>query len=466
MALRTQVEVDGRLIEVTNLDKVMYPATGTTKGEVIAYYRGVAPWFVPHAHGRPATRKRWVNGVGTAERPGEVFFHKNLEPGATPEWVHTRPIEHKDGTSTYPLVDDAATLVWLAQLAALEIHTPQWRFGPRGGVHNPDRLVLDLDPGEGAALPECVETAHLAHEILDGMGLVSVPVTSGSKGIHIYAGLGGTQTAAQATEVARELAGALEAARPDLVTSTMTKALRVGKVLVDWSQNNGSKTTIAPYSLRGRHHPTVAAPRTWEELRPGLAQLEFPEVIERLNTIGDPMAVLLPDGAFSRDRLAAYRSKRDAARTPEPVPVAGETPGSHVTPVFVVQEHHARRLHWDFRLEHAGVLVSWALPKGLPLDPGDNHLAVQTEDHPVEYGSFEGVIPDGQYGAGRVTIWDAGTYDLEKWRDGEEVIVTLHGRPGGGLGGVPRRYALIGTKLDGDARNWLVHLMDGDRVAR
>ena len=457
------IEVDGRLVKVTNLDKVLYPETGTAKGEVIAYYQAVAPVFVPHARRRPATRKRWPNGVGTPEHPQRPFFHKNQDAKSTPDWVHTFTIAHSEGDNTYPLIDDAATLVWLAQLAALELHVPQWTVaGER--PQPPNRLVLDLDPGEGAGLEHCVEVAHLLREVLDGVGFASVPVTSGSKGIHLYAALDGSMSSPEASDWARELARSLEAMHPNLVVSDMKKTLREGKVLLDWSQNNAAKTTIAPYSLRGRAHPTVAAPRNWDELDSGLRQLEFTEVLDRIASIGDPMAAL--NGV---DRLTTYRSMRDADRTPEPVPQASPRPRDDGNS-FVIQEHHARRLHYDFRLERDGVLVSWAIPKGPPTDPSVNHLAVQTEDHPLEYGSFEGDIPRGEYGGGHVRIWDAGTFEPEKWRDGKEVIATLTGRPDGGLGGVPRRFALLHTRMGGDDKNWLIHLMapraDGETTPR
>ncbi len=472
-----QLVVDGRSIRITNPDKVMYPATGMTKGEVIAYYQAVAPWFVPHAARRPATRKRWPNGVGTAERPQRPFFHKNLEPKSTPDWVATHTIEHSDGPNVYPLVNDAATLVWLAQLASLEIHVPQWRVGADGQPEPPNRLVLDLDPGEGAGMAKCVELAHLIREVLDEVGFTSYPVTSGSKGIHLYAKLGGELSSDQASDWARELARSLETLHPDLVVSDMKKAIRQRKVLLDWSQNNAAKTTIAPYSLRGREHPTVAAPRSWDELTADLKQLDYHEVLERLSDMGD-LAAGLDDDADSPaaerpdqsegpqpaaradvDRLTRYRSMRDAERTPEPVPEASPQPRADGNS-FVIQEHHARRLHWDFRLERDGVLVSWAVPKGPPTDPKTNHLAVQTEDHPLDYGSFAGEIPKGEYGGGKVTIWDAGTYQTHKWRDGREVIATLTGRPDGGLGGEPRTFALIHTGHGEDDKNWLIHLMD------
>ncbi len=448
------LDVGGQRIRVTNLNKVLYPAAGTTKGEVIAYYQAIAPQMLPHVTGRPATRKRWPNGVGTEAEPSEAFFHKGLDAGSTPPWVVVAALRHDGGEKEYPLINDAATLVWLAQLAALEIHVPQWRVDTDGVAQNPDRLVLDLDPGDGATMAQCVELAHLVREVLDGAGMQCAPVTSGSKGIHLYAPLDGSLTSDEASDFAHHLARSLEAMRPDLVVSDMKKALRRRKVLLDWSQNNGSKTTIAPYSLRGRPRPTVAAPRRWEELTPDLAQLEFTDVVQRVEEDGDPLTELFP-GA---DRLSTYRSMRDAASTPEPVPAGRPAGGAGNT--FVIQRHQARRLHYDFRLEHDGVLVSWALPKGPPTDPRKNHLAVQTEDHPLEYATFEGDIPTGEYGAGHVDIWDAGTFELEKWRDGKEVIATLTGRPDGGLGGEPRKFALIHTGMGGEPKNWLIHLMD------
>ncbi|WP_418276491.1 ATP-dependent DNA ligase [Isoptericola jiangsuensis] len=460
-----RVTVEGRTLSLSNLDKVLYPATGTTKGEVLQYLATVAPALVPHAARRPATRKRWPGGTG--EKP---FFQKNLD-ASTPSWVPRRTIRHTSSSNDYVLVDDLATLTWLGQTATLEIHVPQWRFGRTGTPLPPDRIVLDLDPGPGVGLAECAEVARLAREILLGMDLDPLPVTSGSKGIHLYAALTGPHsrlTADAVSAVARELARHLAAEHPDLVVAEMSKALRPGKVFIDWSQNNGSKTTIAPYSLRGRDEPTVAAPRTWDELAsPDLRHLTLDEVARRLTDDGDLLAPLLaghlsqleptPGRLATFDRLATYRAKRDAGRTPEPFgppensPAPSDSPGG--APTFVIQEHHARRLHWDFRLEHDGVLVSWALPKGEPTDPAQNHLAVQTEDHPLEYGAFEGSIPAGEYGAGEVTIWDSGTYELEKWRDGE-VIATLHSARRG-----PRRLALIRTGGRGgdDENSWLIH---------
>lgn len=465
-----RVSVGGHTLQLTNLDKVLYPETGTTKADVLAYYAAVAEWMLPHTEGRPATRKRWVNGVD-----GPVFFEKNL-PDSTPSWVARHTVQHSDHTNDYPMVNDLATLTWLGQVAALEIHVPQWKFGPRGAQRNPDRLVLDLDPGEGVGLAECVFVAQELRPVIEGMGLTLVPVTSGSKGIHLYAALDGKQTSDQISDIAHELAKAMEADHPDLVLSTMGKQDRHGKVFLDWSQNSANKTTVAPYSLRGRARPTVAMPRTWRELAStSLGQMEYPDVLKALKRRGDPLAGIsagtpTPEAVWNsdehggdaasgqHDRLAKYRSMRDPKKTREPVPA--EAPPTSDGQTFVIQEHHARRLHWDFRLEHDGVLVSWALPKGEPQDPGKNHLAVMTEDHPLEYGSFEGTIAKGQYGAGEVSIWDSGRYDLEKWRDGKEVIVVLHGEQRG-----TRKLALIhtGHGSEKEEHNWLIHRMNDER---
>lgn len=457
------VSVGGRRLRITNLDKVMYPATGTTKGEVIDYYTRIAPLLIPHVIGRPVTRKRWVEGVGTDDDPEPVFFAKDLERGA-PSWVKRMPIPHSSGTKDYPLVGDIPTLVYLAQVASLELHVPQWRFTPDGERGFADRLVLDLDPGPGTGLQECAVVAGWARGILLDMGLEPYPVTSGSKGIHLYTALPEGQTPEQSSAIAKELARAIEADHPDLVVSSMKKAERHGKVLIDWSQNNGSKTTIAPYSLRGRPHPTVAAPRTWDELDdPELRHLLFDEVLERMDEIGDPLE---PLGFHAGGReaeagpLSAYIAKRSASKTPEPVPEnpLGATPHGD-KPIFVIQEHHASRLHWDFRLERDGVLVSWAVPRGVPHSYKRNNLAVMTEDHPMDYATFEGTIPAGEYGGGTVTIWDDGRYELEKWRD-DEIIATLEGRPGGPLGRV--RLALIRTEGEGEKSSWLLHRMKTD----
>ncbi|MUM15525.1 ATP-dependent DNA ligase [Mycobacterium sp. CBMA271] len=445
----------GPSVRLSNAEKVLYPMSGTTKSDIFGYYTAIAPFMLPHIAGRPVTRKRWPNGV---DQPS--FFEKDLASSA-PDWLPRRRIEHKSRYVTYPLIDTSVALAWIAQQAALEVHVPQWRFlGENPGPAT--RLVFDLDPGEGVSMSQLATVARAVRDVLDDIGLTTFPLTSGSKGIHLYVPLAQPVSSSGAVTVAKKVAVQLEQAMPDLATATMTRQQRGGKVFVDWSQNSGSKTTVAPYSLRGRHAPTVAAPRTWAELDdPELRQLRFDEVLVRAERDGDLLAGF-DDAKFIEDRLSTYRSMRDPARTPEPVPAVKPETGQNNS--FVIQEHHATALHFDFRLERDGVLVSWAVPKNLPMEPSVNHLAVHTEDHPLEYGTFEGSIPKGEYGGGEVTIWDSGTYDTEKFIDPRddseaaggqkgEVIVTLHGTR------ISGRYALIRT----NGKQWLAHRMKDQR---
>ena len=262
------VEVDGRTLRLSNLGKVLYPASGTTKGEVLHYYAQVWPVLSPVLADRAVTRIRWPHGTA-----GESFFEKNLPAGAAP-WLRraevpttgSRAASARSGTLTFPVVDSLAALTYLVNLASLELHVHQWRVSDDGEPLPPDRLVIDLDPGEPAGLPECARVALLVRERLEGIGLATVPVTSGGKGLHLYAELDGSVDAHTSSELAKAVAEGLQADHGALVTAVMTKAKRGGKVFLDWSQNSGSKTTIAPWSLRGGARPTVALPRRWSEV--------------------------------------------------------------------------------------------------------------------------------------------------------------------------------------------------------
>jgi bifunctional non-homologous end joining protein LigD len=291
------VSVDGRRLQLSNLDKVMYPGTETTKGEVLNYYARVAPFLLPQLADRPVTRIRWPHGTN-----GPSFFEKNLPSGA-PSWLHfvtmpTSGTRTQSGSDTirYPVVRDTADLTYLVNLASLELHVPQWRFDTQGRPGNPDRLVIDLDPGSPAGLHECAQVALLVRERLERIGLATAPVTSGSKGMQLYAAVPGEQDSDTISEIARGIAQDLTRLRPDLVVWRMTKSLRPGKVLLDWSQNAASKTTIAPYSLRGKDAPFVAAPRTWAEVERGadkrdaLRQLDLDDVLARISAQGDIFA--------------------------------------------------------------------------------------------------------------------------------------------------------------------------------
>jgi bifunctional non-homologous end joining protein LigD len=285
----TRVEVAGRRLRLTSLDKLLFPATETTKGEVLSYYAQVADVLLPHLAGRPLTRVRWPHG--TAD---QSFFEKNLPSGA-PAWLPRVKVDDV----TYPMVEDLAQLTYLVNLNSIELHVPQWRVDDDGRRQNPDRLVIDLDPGAPAGLRECAQVALMVRERLHDLGLDLYPVTSGSKGMQLYATLPGDLTSDQTRDLAQQLAQELTKKHPELVVWKMTKSLRPGKVFLDWSQNVAAKTTICPYSLRGKEAPTVAAPRTWDEVSAGaedgeaLRQLELDEVLDRLEADGDPLARLL-----------------------------------------------------------------------------------------------------------------------------------------------------------------------------
>lgn len=277
-----QVTVDGRRLTLSSLDKILYPATETTKGEVLHYYAQVSSSLLPLLAGRPVTRVRFPHGTGDLS-----FFEKNLPSGA-PSWIsHTEFDE-----MTYPFVPDLATLTYLVNLNSLEFHVPQWRVGEDGRPAHPDRLVLDLDPGSPAGLAECARVALYLRERLDGLGLDLIPVTSGSKGMQLYAALGGDLSSDQVRDLAQQLAQEMTKRHPDLVLWKMTKSLRPGKVFIDWSQNVAAKTTIAPYSLRGRDLPRVAAPRTWAEVEEGarggtFEHIMIEDLLDRVAELGD-----------------------------------------------------------------------------------------------------------------------------------------------------------------------------------
>lgn len=291
------VSVDGHRLSLSNLDKVLYPEVGFTKAEVVDYYTRIAGVLLPHLAGRPLTRKRYPDGVEAAS-----FFEKNA-PSHTPGWVRTVTLPVPGSTMNretvdFVVVEEQATLVWLANLAALELHVPQWTVGPKGGVHGADLLVFDLDPGEPATVVECARVATLVRDALAADGLDTYAKTSGSKGLQVYAPV--AETPAERTGAyAKALAQRLEQEHPDLVVHRMAKNLRGGKVLLDWSQNNAAKTTVAPYSLRARPRPTVSTPVTWPEVeacrRPGDLVFESADVLGRVESEGDLSAPLLAE---------------------------------------------------------------------------------------------------------------------------------------------------------------------------
>lgn len=280
------VEVEGRQLALSNLDKVLYPEAHVTKGEVVDYYARIAPTILTHLSGRCVTLRRFPDGV-----EGQSFFEKRC-PGHRPEWVHTAlgPGDRRGGIH-YCVLDDAASVVWAANLAALELHTPMARSAD---LDRPTMVVFDLDPGPPAGITECAQVALALRDVLDHLDLEAFPKTSGSKGLQVYLPLNTPATHDEARDFALAVAQLLEKHHPDRVLSQMTKALRTGKVFVDWSQNTASKTTVAAYSLRAREAPTASTPLSWEEVSdaadagdPELLRFEAGEVLERVADLGD-----------------------------------------------------------------------------------------------------------------------------------------------------------------------------------
>ena len=287
------VEIQGKKIKLSNLEKVLYPATGFTKGQVIDYYARIAPVLIPHLAGRALTLKRYPNGVDE-----EFFFEKNATQHR-PDWVKTAPIwsEGNHRNVNYILANDLPTVVWMANLAAIELH-PSLSLAK--DVTCPTMMVFDLDPGPPADIVQCCQVGMWLREIFSQFGLQSFPKTSGSKGLQIYVPLNTKVDYDQTKSFARALARLLEETHPELVVSDMKKALRTGKVLVDWSQNDDHKTTICVYSLRAKERPTVSTPVTWEEVErclkkqdPKLLVFESQDVLQRVDKMGDLFAPVL-----------------------------------------------------------------------------------------------------------------------------------------------------------------------------
>jgi bifunctional non-homologous end joining protein LigD len=417
-----------RPVSFTNPDKVYFPS-GFTKGEMIRYYLEVAPFILPHLKDRPVTLIRFPDGV-----KGESFYEKNA-PKHAPEWITTFqvPRRHHEGHINYMLINHPETLAWCANLGAIELHPFLHRVPD---INQPTHIAFDLDPGEGADIFTCVEVALILKDVFQRLELESFPKVSGSKGIQIYVPLNTGATYAATTPFAKSVAELLERQHPELIVSAMSKALRKGKVMIDWSQNSQSKTTVCVYAMRGkREEPFISMPLTWHEVEKAAKAkdrdaLYFTpaEALKRLGKVGDLFAPVLttkqrlPDPFMqltpkksSRASLARYAEKRDFSQTAEPAPKvsAGKEPAATAEKRrFVIQKHAASHLHYDFRLEMDGTLKSWAVPKGPPYELGVKRAAFEVEDHPLDYMNFEGTIPKGQYGGGTVMVWDIGTYEL------------------------------------------------------
>ena len=443
MPKKEQIEVEGRELTISNLDKVFYPESGYTKGQVIAFYSQIADAIIPHLRDRPLTLKRYPDGI-----TGEHFYEKNA-PKHTPPWVKRFAVPRSEGGPdiNYVLCNDRATLLWATNLGDIEKHVLLARVPD---VNCPTSIVFDLDPGEPAGILECGEVALHLKKVFEGLGLETFVKVSGSKGLHLAVPLNTPVTYEATQPFAKAIAELVTQQLPDRVVSEMAKTLRRGKVLIDWSQNSDFKTTVCVYAMRAkREEPFISMPITWQELARAVKRRDEKALfftaaaaVKRIKRLGDLFAPVLKlkqklPATFTRalaagptpklsswprnrsksgqdhdKSLREYAAKRDHTRTPEPAarPVAaGERKkGIHR---FVIQKHAASHLHYDWRLEMQGVLRSWAVPKGPPTKPKEARLAMHVEDHPLDYADFEGTIPPGNYGAGTVMVWDQGEYE-------------------------------------------------------
>jgi bifunctional non-homologous end joining protein LigD len=416
-------QVGKRRIELSNLDKVLYPDDQIVKAQLIEYYFKLAPTILAHIKGRPLSLVRYPDGIN-----GESFYQKN-RPDWAPDWLEhvTLGEEKKD----YVLATEEASLVWLANLACIELHQMHSR-GPH--FDKPDYITYDFDPPEGFKFSAVIELALEFKEHLEGFGYHPFVKTTGRKGLHVLTPIEPKWGFEQAFEAAKAVAQPFVDAHPSVLTLQIKKDYRKGKVLLDIYRNRQSQTIVAAYSVRGLAGAPVSMPLHWEEL-PNLESsksftlLNAPDHVlqngdaweaigayavtihtERKTTKSQVKKLAAARTYKSPDQLADYAGKRRFEKTSEPRPESALGQGN----AFVVHRHHASRLHYDLRLEQKGVLKSWAVPKGLPPRPGIMRLAVNVEDHPLEYVNFEGTIPKGEYGGGMMWKFAKGRYEITK----------------------------------------------------
>ena len=423
-------EVEGQKLKLTNIDKVLYPSIGITKAQFIQYYIDIAPYILKYIAFRPLTLIRYPDGVNAKK------FYSKSKPTWTPEWVKSFVIQHETKDIDYLYLHNKASLIWMANLASLEIHPTQFKVTES---HKPDHFIFDLDPDEDMDFDEIKETAFDIKEFLSGYGYTSFVKTSGGKGLHLYVPIEARWPYEKVTAGVKEIAKLFIQSNIDKYTLQVSKGKRKGKILIDIYRNHLGNTCIAPYSTRGKVGAPLSLPLTWDNLEKIKSSQEFNIVNykKHFDTNGDPWAdwrdhaVMLHterkstpiDTSTKKDeRIEAYINKRDFEKTSEPI---DEKIILDRKDEFVVQMHDATNLHYDLRLEHEGTLWSWAIPKGLPTKTGVKRLAIRTEDHPVKYLDFEGVIPKGSYGGGTMWVMDKGKISWKSKKEGKSLKFTL-----------------------------------------
>ena len=478
------MEEGAKRLRLSNLDKVFWPKEGYTKGDLLAYYWNARDLMLPYLRDRPLTRKRMPDGI-----EGPYFYEKNA-PAHTPEWmprcrVTSEDDEAKTGYNDFLMANDAIDLLFVVNTGAIEFHPLHARCD---SIDNPDYMFFDLDPMGNASFEDVLAVASHIHVALEHLGLPSYAKTSGATGVQIYVGVDPRPTHDEIREFVGTIGLAVRGVDPERVTMEYQIKKRGDKVFIDHNMNRRGANIAAVYCVRPEPGATVSTPLTWEEVEEGEVRPQdftIANAHDRFAEVGDLFEGMLtkpvdPRPAFEalgielsepspapatrpkkapakrparkkraeksegneEAKLAEYERKRKFDVTPEPPPEV--KPGNDE--LFVIQKHDATRLHYDLRLERDGVLVSFPVPRGLPIVPGEKRLAVHTEDHPIEYADFEGWIPEGEYGAGEVRTFDRGRYEALDWKD-DKITFRLHGTRHRG------EYHLIKTKTD-----WLIFL--------
>ena len=413
------VKVGKRTIELSNLKKVLFPEEHILKAELIEYYLKIAPTILAHVKGRPLSLVRYPEGIG-----GESFFQKN-RPEWAPEWLDHVQLgtEKKD----YSLATEEASLVWLANLACIEIHQMHSR---QPHYDKPDYFVFDFDPPETTPFERVVDVALKFRDHVENFGYHPFVKTTGRKGLHLVVPIEAKWDFQKVFETAQAIAKPFVEQHGATTTLHIKKEARKGKILIDIYRNRTSQTIVSAYSVRGLPGAPVSMPLSWDQLRdlsdPSVFTMQtvLDQVLQEgdvWETIDAYAAILHTERKKSASKkssakepapesLSSYDKKRSFVKTPEPPPAFAEGEGN----AFVIHRHHASRLHYDLRLEQGGTLKSWAVPKGLPPRPGIKRLAVAVEDHPVSYLTFEGKIPKGEYGGGSVWVFATGRYEITK----------------------------------------------------
>jgi bifunctional non-homologous end joining protein LigD len=464
-------ELDGHEVRLSNLDKPYWPKDGYTKGDLLTAYYNLAPYLLPHLRDRPLTLLRMPDGAD-----GPEFYEKNA-PSHTPDWM---PRAHMPGMSSkreaidFLLANNTAALLFVANLGCIEMHPLHSRADSFERI---DYAFFDLDPFPPITFETVRRVAKMVKVALDQLGLPSYPKTSGATGMQVYVPLDGSHSYGEARAFVEKVCRLIHKTWPDGTTMEWEIAKRSGKVFLDYTMVSEGKNIAAVYSVRAKPGAPVSTPLRWEELDDDVEPGDFTirTIWSRLGSVGDLFEPVLAGGTkkgqnlnaamdalgIDRSRLEAlaapapapteplkeYKRKRRFDVTAEPAGALGESAADR--PYFMIHKHHARRLHYDLRLSRGGVLVSFAVPKGLPEEPGIRHLAVHVEDHPLEYASFSGTIPKGEYGAGEVRIFDEGTYEPLEWTD-KKITLRLHGER------LQGEYHLVQTAQGGDPKNWLI----------